>query len=128
MSIRSRLKKFRDGLGFHYVRHPELYEAFQQWKADIQPGGPVDYQEGAYISIGGSIEATRYFFADAAVNYWMNKELAAFPKGPPSGDLVERNALGISGFLHAFFALRGGVSKKSVLPLLPSAAKKAGGE
>lgn len=110
-------KNFRDGLGFHYVRHPQLVRGYKTWMSELKTGGKANSQEGAYISRGDSVKTTRYYFADAAADAWMNEEVKSFP-GPlqSMAELMERNVIAISGFITSFIAMRGGKLKLSQNP------------
>lgn len=111
------LKNIRDGMAFHYVRHEGLYAGYLAWKAELRPGGLCQDQEGAYFSIASSVKKTRYYFADAAADFWLKDETG---KGEDIQTLLpailDRNANAISGFLSGFINHRGGRVRKSSYP------------
>ncbi len=119
-SVQSKwLEQIRNGLGFHYVRHKELYEGFLAWKAALSPGQLCDNQEGAYISIGGSIKETRYYFADAAADFSIKKVTQNIPDPDRAlKEILERNSNAIASFVNHFIVHRGGKMVPSKRPPL----------
>ena len=110
-------QEMRNGLGFHYVRHAQLYAGYLDWKASLAKGEASERQEGAYISLGTSVKVTRYYFADAAADFWMRAETKKLPNFEEAlKTIMDRNVNSISGLINQFIKYRGGAAHKSAYP------------